>query len=478
MTGLKDVSPAIASRHLPTARVELAHAKPFDHAFGGIRWWMMMLRDAMRAYPSELYEVSHLVSGKPGRRGLMLVDPELIQRAFVRDADAFSVRPDTLVPLLGRGLLTSSGNHWRWQRRVIAPAFRSDRLAAFVPAFARAAERTAARWSALPQGSIIDVGHEMMRNTFDIIAATMLSDGADLDVAQFEQAVSTSLDATRWRVIHGLFRLPKRLRFPAQHRAEAAERWMQDRVLRIVASRRAALAAGARPREDLLDLLLQADDPEGDGGQMADRDVADNILTFIVAGHETTAYALTWTLYALAQHPQITDRLCEEVAEIVGELPIGREHLDRLVYTRQVVQEGLRLFPSAPVMYRKVQRDVTVGDLELRKGEHLVVPIYVVHRHSTSWTDPNRFDPDRFSAAASAGRHRYSFLPFGVGPRTCIGLNFGINEMVVILATLVPRFRLDLASGTRPELTVKLTLRPRRPMRMSLAHRHRSRASA
>lgn len=456
----------------------LVRVVPPETPLGGIRWLRTMLRNPMETWPRALYESDFISSGKPGRRGVLLADPELVQRALVREADAFdrtAAMRRALSPSLGRGLLTSDGAHWRWQRRVTSPAFRHDRLGAFVPAMTRSAEATASRWAAAGEGGVIDLGHEMMRSTFDIIADTMLSGGKDLDVPRFEQAIATSLGTTNWRILYAMFRLPDWVPHPGRGAARAAELWMRDAAFRVVADRRAALAAGAAGAGDLLDLLLQAEDPEGDGGAMADENVVDNILTFIVAGHETTAGALTWAFYALSKHPGITARVLAEIASVVGDGPVERGHVDRLVYTRQVVQEALRLFPSAPVFSREVRRDVTVGPLELSRGDSVVIPVYVIHRHRKLWTDPDRFDPDRFAPEASAARHRYAFLPFGAGPRTCIGMNFALNESIVILASLLPRFRLELAPGTRPEFAVNVTLRPRTPMRMVVRHRAEAR---
>ena len=459
------------SRMSSAAAAPLARAKPFEHPFGGIRWVATMLRDPIQACPRELFDTDFMASGKPGRRRVLLGNPDLIQRALVKEADAFVETTRTLGPLLGRGLLTSTGTHWRWQRRLIAPSFRPDRLDGFASAMSRAAEATADRWRAHPDGATIDLGEAMTRCTFDIIAETMLSGGKNLDVLQFEQAISTSLGVGGWRVLYGILHLPGWVPHPRRRRARAAEHWLRSCALGIVASRRAELAAAGGGRDDLLDLLLQAQDPEGEGGSMSDRDIVDNILTFIFAGHQTTANALTWAFYALSQHPDIADRLCSEAASVVGDGAVGPEHVNRLVYARKVAQEVLRLFPPVPAITRKTRRAVTIGDLELAPGDMVIVPIYVVQRHRALWTDPDQFDPERFSTEATSTRHRYSFMPFGIGPRTCIGLNFAINEMVVILATLLPRFRLELAPGAAPQVTVKLTLRPREPMRMSVAHR-------
>jgi len=199
---------------------------------------------------------------------------------------------------------------------------------------------------------------------------------------------------------------------------------------------------------------------------MDDRAIADNLLTFITAGHETTALALCWSLYLLATHPEAEARVLREIAAVTGGAPLAPEHVPKLGYTRQVIQEALRLYPPAPIVARTAQRDLQLGGVAVRAGTPVYIPVYSVHRHRTLWEDPDRFDPDRFAPDRVKGRHRYSFLPFGAGPRICIGASFATLEAVAILATLLPAFRLTPAEGYRPELLMRITLRPSPAMRM------------
>jgi cytochrome P450 len=462
----------------PDSFPALARVVPPRKPLGTLGMLRTLARNPLELWSEKLYELGHHTATTLGRRTHVVTDPELVQQVLVREAAAFGRAPvmnRALKPALGEALLTADGPHWRWQRRVAAPSFRHDRLDAFVPDMQAAAEATATRWSALPDGATIDLGHEMMRTTFDIIVATMMSGGSGIDVERVERSIDASLRTSNWALLYARLNLPQNTWYPGRARATAARDWMRDLALGIVTRRRAQLDSGHGRMGDLVDLLIEADDPGTDDepgrGAMADRDIADNLLTFIAAGHETTALALTWAFYALSKHPEWVEKILDEVRVCAPDGRLGSAQLPRLVATRQVVQESLRLYPSAPVIVRHANRAVSLPGLEIREGETVVLPIYVIHRHRRLWRQPDRFDPERFSAEASAARHRYAYLPFGAGPRICIGLNFALNEAVLILATLLSRFDLTPSDPTPPTPVMKITLRPERPMRMVLRRR-------
>ncbi|MEJ0047957.1 MAG: cytochrome P450 [Rhodospirillales bacterium] len=228
------------------------------------------------------------------------------------------------------------------------------------------------------------------------------------------------------------------------------------------------MTATSRPAPaDLLAHLARAQDPET--GTPMDRDrVIDNILTFILAGHETTALALTWTFYLLSHHPAVATATRDEVQAVTGGAPVTAAHLDGLVLTRQVIMEAMRLYPPAGVIGRIAMRDLNVGGLPIATGTLVLVPIYAIHRHRTLWQEPERFDPERFMPAATAARHRYAYLPFGAGPHTCIGMNFALIEAIVILATVLQGAGLRLRPGHDPGMRLRITLRPARGMPMTV----------
>ena len=312
----------------------------------------------------------------------------------------------------------------------------------------------------------------MMRTTFEIIGATTLPDEPALDVAAFGRSLNAYLDSVGWKVALSMLGAPGWMPHPGSLRAARAARHMRTSIAGIVARRR----AGGRIGDDLLGLMMRASDPadregcphlSGVGTGMSDEALTDNLLTFIAAGHETTALAMAWTFRLLAEHPQIEARVRAEIA-CAGDRPSP----EALPYARQVVMEGMRLYPPAPMVVRQAVSDLRLGSAVIPAGSSIHVPIYAVHRHKALWTDPETFDPNRF--APEMQRDRHSYLPFGAGPRVCIGMGFALAECVVILAGLLPRFRFEIPAGPRPEARFKVTLRPHGGMPMRIGRRDRA----
>jgi cytochrome P450 len=430
-----------------------------------------LVRNPIEAWPAELYEQPYLRRRTLRVPTLFLCDPELVREALVEQAENFtrttSLERGGLKPILGEGLLTTDGAAWRWQRRTASPVFRHERLLGFVPAMQAAAAATSARLGALPRGSEVELGREMMRTTFDIILATMLADGGGMEAARVEGAVNDLLGSAGWRAALALMGAPAWLPFPGRGRALAARDMLRRMVADAVDRGFMRDGNGQQGAADLLAHLARAQDPET--GAPMDRDrVIDNILTFILAGHETTALALTWTFYLLSHYPAIAAATRDEVQSVTGGEAVTAEHLDRLVLTRQVAMEAMRLYPPAGVLGRIAMRDLTVGGLSVPSGTLVLVPIYIIHRHRALWDTPEEFNPERFAPEAAAARHRYAYLPFGAGPHTCIGMNFALIEAVVILATLLQGVRLRLRLGHDPGMRLRITLRPARGMPMTV----------
>ena len=236
---------------------------------------------------------------------------------------------------------------------------------------------------------------------------------------------------------------------------------MRETIEARVADRR---RQGTGP-DDLMAMLLAATDPET-GRSMTNKEITDNIHTFIAAGHETTAVALSWTFALLGSHPACVARMLAEIDAVTGDGPVLPHHVAALTYTRQVASEAMRLYPPAPIIARTVTREFEVGGVVLPVGAAIFVPIYAVHRHTSLWADPEAFDPDRFAPAAVRARHRFAYLPFGAGPRVCIGNAFAMMEAVAILAVLAKAVRLERLEDTLPAAQMRVTLRPARPLRM------------
>ncbi len=428
-----------------------------------------IVRNPLQALPPEIYSEPLVYSRLAGRTRILLADPALIQEALVRNADALVKGQDlvrALGPALGDGLLTSDGPHWRWQRQSLAMAFRHDALSGMLPTMLAAAEASRDRLLATGASEEIDIGHEMMRTTFDIIVETMMSGPAGIDVAKVEKGITDYLGPTGWVLALSNINAPTWLPYPGRRRAAKASGYLRTTITRMIADRR----QGGSDRNDLVAILLAASDPES-GRKMTDAEIADNLLTFVTAGHETTALGLAWTFHLLAQHPEVEAKLLAEIDEVTGGGPVLPEHVPRLAYVRQVFSEAMRLYPPAPIITRTAKRDFQLGTFRVPAGTVILVPIYAVHRHARLWVNPERFDPERFTSSQTSGRHRYAYMPFGAGPRVCIGNGFAVMEAVAILAVLLRSVRLRDLSPQAPEPVMKITLRPLRKLRMRVEPR-------
>lgn len=442
-SSIMDVAPAPG----PVARRPLAGARDVVRAFSNL----------VEAWPEDVYREPIVAGRLLGRPVTYVVDPECIRTLLVDEADKL-VRDDAmtraLAPILGTGLLTSDGPAWRTQRRAAAPAFRPDRVAASIPAIADAARATLRRWEEAPRQGVVDLQSEMMRTAFDVVVGTMLGGDAGLDPARFGRALDGYLKHTNWKIAYGVLGAPAWLPHPGSARAAKASRDLRGMAARVVAGRR-----DRRDGCDVLGALLSAVAPDT-GLPLSDRELVDNLLTFVVAGHETTALVLAWTLRLIAEHPGVQRRMLDEIAGVPS--PVDDPGaVDRLVFCRQVVCEAMRLYPPAALLVRRAAVDLKVGGLRIPAGGSLHIPIYALHRHRRLWNDPETFDPDRFAPDRQRLRHRFAFLPFGGGPRVCIGMGMAITECLVILAGLLPRFGFGpLEAAPLPRAHLRVTLRP------------------
>lgn len=416
-------------------------------------------RNYIETIPRAAYEEGvTLIRGRHSN-DILACDPDLIQEILVEKADAF-VRDDltrrAFSPVIGaNSLFLAEGADWRWQRRAVASIFRHETLLSFIPIFTAAAERRIERWLSPQHGPTIDAAQAMTRTTFDIIVAAMLGGAETLDAERYGRALKENFNAIPWHVIYDILSLPQWLPFPGRGRALRARDFLHRDIARIVAARRAKPAA----KPDLLDLLLAARDPE-DGRSMNDSEVVTNLLTFIAAGHETTAVALTWTLWILAKDQSAQQQVHDEAVAVAGPGPVVAAHVEGLAFTRQVLQEAMRLFPPAPAMSRQPKQAMQLAGIQLTQGSRVHIPIYALHRHLRLWSEPNTFDPSRFAPAQVKARPRYAYLPFGGGPRVCIGASFAMIEATVILATLVRAVRFRPVADYRPKTVTRITLRP------------------
>ncbi|CAN7678266.1 cytochrome P450 [Rhizobium sp. LjRoot98] len=429
---------------------------------------LAIVRNPLDALPPSIFTEPVVFSKTAGELKVYLADPVLIHEALVKNADTLGKGDQVrraLGPALGQGLLTADGSHWKWQRQSVAGAFRHDKLLELQPTMIAVAQRTRDRWIGMGNRTI-DVGHEMMRTTFDIIVETMMSGGHGIDVERVEKGISDFLKPTGWTFALGLLRAPEWIPYPGRGKAEAAVEFLRSSLLSVIETRR----KHPDDRHDLVNMLLSAADPET-GRTMSDAEIVDNLMTFITAGHETTALGLTWTYDLLARHPEIEAKVLAEIDAVTESQPVSAEHVSKLVYTRQAFSEAMRLYPPAPIITRTALRDFQLGDYLIPTGTVLIVPIYAVHHHTSLWADPEVFDPDRFSPESAKARHRYTYMPFGAGPRVCIGNAFAVMEAVAILAVLLQKVRLAATEPHPAKPIMKVTLRPDRAQRMNLTLR-------
>jgi cytochrome P450 len=372
--------------------------------------------------------------------------------------------------ILGQGLLTSEGSQWLQQRRMIQPAFHHQRLPAFAETMASCAASHVAGWSTVGDGPV-DIHADMMGLTLRIVGKTLFS----VDLADDAETVGEALDvAIHWAQAHAeqIVRLPPWVPTPSNIRFKRALATIDELVQRIIAERRAS----GLDQGDLLGLLMAARDQD-DGTAMTDRQLRDEVTTLVLAGHETTANALAFALHLLALHPAEQLRLESEVDAVLGEKDARFEDLPRLELTERVVQEAMRLYPPAWCFERDALEDDELSGYFIPKGSVVAVCPYSLHRSDVYWERPEAFEPDRFLPERVAARPRQAYLPFGDGPRVCIGRAFAMMEAKIILATIVRRFSVEPSDAAKVELEPGVTLRPRGGLRVYLRPRDRKRRS-
>lgn len=365
--------------------------------------------------------------------------------------------------ILGEGLLTSEGEFHLRQRRLVQPAFHRQRLAGYGMVMCEEAAAMSATWQ---DGAEVDVAEEMMRLTLAIVGKTLFGVNVENEAEEIGAALTTAMSLFS-RLTNPLATFLEKLPLPSNFRFFRAKRRLDETIYRIIATRRQS----SEDRGDLLSMLLMAQDEEGDGGRMTDLQVRDEAMTLFLAGHETTAIALTWTWYLLSQHPEIEAKLHEELQRVLGtRLPTVHDYSE-LNYTRMVLAESMRLYPPAYVFGRMAIHDYRLDEYDVPAGVTLLVSPYLLHRLEKFYPDPLRFLPERWTQAEDAERHKFAYVPFGGGPRVCIGEGFAWMEGVLVLATIAQRWKLRLVPNHPVALQPLITLRPKFGMKMILEQR-------
>ncbi|GJD47922.1 Putative cytochrome P450 132 [Methylobacterium crusticola] len=403
-------------------------------------------------------------------RVTVVSEPAAIRHVLLDNAANYrkdDLQRRVLAPGLGNGLLTAEGDEWRLQRRTLAPIFSPRHVAGFQAPMTEAAARLARRL-ARRDGQSVDVALEMTRVTLDVLERTIFTHGLPREPDALGRAITRYFEALGPIDPLDVFGVPDWVPRLGRIRARPALRFFAEVVDELI-ERRRALATAAEAPHDLLTLLLRAQDPETGRG-LSDLEVRANIVTFIGAGHETTANALTWTLYCLSQDEAARAAVEAEVdAAFAGTAAPAAEHLP---WTRAAIEEAMRLFPPVPFMSRQAVADDRIGRIKIPRGSLVTVAPYVLHRHRLLWEDPDAYVPERFLPENRARIDRYAYLPFGAGPRVCIGASFSLTEATLVLAHLVRAIRLDRAPEAGPVVPLhRVTLRPQDGLRMRVTAR-------
>lgn len=396
-----------------------------------------------------------------GTRVCFTNHPEVIRdvmvthaKHFIKDADYTDTRKG-LARFLGQGLLTSNGDFWRKQRKLVAPAFHTQRISEYAEAMTHFAAVQMSRWQ---DGAVLDIAPEMMETTLMIVARTLFSS----NVRSEAEHIAHSMEVINQTVGKRSF-LPTWLPTPAELSMRRAAKQLDEVVYGIIAQRR----KGETDNGDLLSMLMLSEDE--DGGRMSDKQVRDEAVTLMMAGHETTANTLNWTWLLLAQNPDKAALLREELDRVLGGRIPTLADLRNLPYTEQVIKESMRLYPPAWGIGRQADTDVQVMGYDIPAGTVVSISFYHLHRDAQWWDDANQFKPERF--AAGQEHDKYTYMPFGGGARVCIGNSFAMMEAQLLLATFAQAWELELAPDFQVIPEPRITLYPRTGLKMRLKRR-------
>jgi cytochrome P450 len=397
-----------------------------------------------------------MVSGKTGKRWHMVMDPPAIREMLLDRLDDYPksvVTKNLLKPAIGESLFIAEGAHWRWQRRAAAPVFSHRNVMNLSPIMTAAAERAAQRIAdAGPRA--VNMLDEMVTTTFDVIGDVTFSGGDTFDRDKVHGAIDDYIAEAGKISLFDVLGFPDWVPRPGRIMSGAALKEMKalaDNAIEARAKR------GHEGVPDLLDLLLEGVDPKTKR-TMSTGELRDNLLTFIVAGHETTALTLAWSMYLVGFDQEVQNRARAEAQSVLQGRACTGDDVENLPYIRMIIDEALRMYPAAGIISRTAQKKDTLGGREILPGDTVMIPIYALGRHHQLWDAPDSFRPERFADRKAIDR--YAYLPFGDGPRICIGASFALQEAVIILATMLSRFKFTPVPGKDPEPVMILTLRP------------------
>jgi cytochrome P450 len=447
---------------------------PLDAPLGPIATMRVLRRNPIESWTEAHFDLPILIGPTILGTVALISDPAAIRRVFVDNAANYrkdALQKRVLGASLSDGLLEAEDEQWRVQRRTLAPLFTPKTVGSFAQSINAAAFDLVARLQRFRDGRVVDMQVEMARVTLDVLGRTIFSDGLGRNLDEFASAISGYFATIGTLDPFDLLDFPEWVPRLSKLGQRSAEKFFGTVVESIIARRRRLIAKDKEkaPR-DVLTLLLEAQDPQTGTG-LSENEVWANVLTFIGAGHETTANALTWSLFLISLSGEWRERLIAEADNVLSG-PV-EDHAARLVETRAVIEEAMRLYPPVASMSRQaIGRDDLAGK-RIRKGNLVMVSQWVLHRHRLLWENPDRFDPRRFLPGARERINRFAYLPFGAGPRVCIGASFSLQEAAIILAHLMQSFTFEHQNKHKVTPVQRITLRPAGGLPMILRRRLR-----
>lgn len=433
---------------------------PGPSSWSAWRLGLAFTRDPLRLFQDLAHEYGDVVHTHLGSRHFVLLShPDVVEEVLIKHARDFTKEHGPARQIIGNGLLVSEGDFHLRQRRMLQPAFHRDRIAHYGQVMAEFSRRRRDRWQ---PGEQLDIHHEMMQLAQMIVAKTLFDSDVEADADALSQALTTALHTTFLLQKGPLAMLWKKLRWRSAKRFEDAMGVIDGLIYRMIAEHRKS----GEDRGDLLSMILQAQDTEGGTGSLTDQQVRDEVTTLFLAGHETSANAMTWAWYLLSQNPEAEATLHAEIDQVLAGRPPTVADVPKLPYTEMVVAESLRLYPPVWTFLRQVVHDTVIGGYQVPAGAFVFTNTYGIQHDARFYPDPERFAPERMAHAERAARPRLAFLPFSAGSRQCMGESFAWLEMVLVVATIAQRWRLRLAPGQKVEASAGLTLRPKAGMPM------------
>jgi cytochrome P450 len=420
--------------------------------------------NAFEVIPLEAYEQPVYLAKSMLGKVLMVNDPEGVRRILLDNVANYpktDLEIEFFSAMFGEGLLSAPHAKWRMHRKVMAPSFGTRTVESYAPAMAETAAAFAQQWDALPEAAEIDIADEMKALTLKIICRTMFSADADELAKLSREALGFAQGSLEFGLLDVLPVIgPRRIKRTVEA-IRAHFKGMDAAIYRLINEREKIRNEAPK---DFLTRLVAAKDPD-DGAGLNATEVRDEVITIFMAGYETTAVSMTWVWYLLSQHPLEEAQLHAELDAVLGGRTPTVEDLPNLPYTRMVIEEAMRVYPPAPgISIRQAQQADEICGFKVTAGQQILISPWILHRHRRLWDNPERFDPTRFNKESSEKRPRFAYLPFGGGPRVCIGATLAMTEAMLILAVLAQRFRLRLKEPQEIKLQTRITLRPKNGM--------------